>query len=112
MKKRSIVTLIIVLAVIILAAIVLTRSHPDISEETAICIGENSILYGQLGCHACEKQEDLFGDNYEHLTTVDCFYNREECIEKNIQGTPTWIINEDQHLGVKSLKELKDLTGC
>ena len=112
MKKKSKITWIVILAVVLLSIYVMNRSPNGSSEDLAKCIGENSILYGQLGCHACEKQEDLFGDNYEHLTTVDCFYNREECIEKNIQGTPTWIINEDQHLGVKSLKELKDLTGC
>jgi hypothetical protein len=110
MKKRSIVTLFIVLAVIILAAIVLTRSHPDISEETAICIGENSVLYMQTGCHACKYQEDLFGENYKYLNVINCWTDKEKCL--GIKGTPTWIINEQEYLGARSIEELKELTEC
>ena len=110
MKKRSIVTLIIVLAVIILAVLVLTRSHPGPSEEIAKCIGENSILYTQKGCHACEYQEDLFGDNYKYLNVIDCWVDQEKCL--GIKGTPTWIINDQEYLGAKSIEQLKELTGC
>ena len=110
MKKRSIVTLFIVLAVIILAALVLTRSHPDISEETAKCIGENSLLYTQTGCHACKYQEDLFGENYQHLNVINCWVDQEKCL--GIKGTPTWIINGEEYLGARTIEQLKELTGC
>jgi hypothetical protein len=110
MKKRSIVTLAIVLAVIILAVILLTRSHPDVSEETAKCIGENSVLYSQLGCHACEYQEDLFGENYKYLNVIDCWIDQEKCL--GIKGTPTWIINDQEYLGARTIEQLKELTGC
>ena len=110
MKKRSVITIIIVLAVIILAVIVLSRSHPDISEETAKCIGENSLLYTQKGCHACEYQKDLFGENYQYLNIIDCWLEQEMCL--GIKGTPTWSINGQKYLGAKSIEELKELTGC
>ncbi len=110
MKKRSIVTLIIVLAVIILAALVLTRSHPDTSEEIVKCIGENSLLYTQKGCHACEYQEKLFGENYKYLNFIDCWIDQEKCL--GIKGTPTWIINNQEYLGARSIEQLKELTGC
>ena len=110
MKKRNIVTIIIVLAVILLAIIILTRSHPETSEEFAKCVGENSILYIQKGCHACEYQKDLFGDNSQYLNTIDCWVEQDKCI--GIRGTPTWIINGESYLGARTIEELKELTGC
>jgi len=110
MKKRSIVTIVIVLAVIILAVLVLTRSHPDTSEEFAKCVGEKSVLYTQKGCHACEYQESLFGDNYEYLTVIDCWVEQEKCL--GIRGTPTWIINGEEYLGARTIEQLKEITGC
>ena len=110
MKKRSVITIIIVLAVIILVVLVLTRSHPDTSEELAKCIGENSILYTQKGCHACEYQEKLFGEKYKYLNIIDCWVEREKCLE--IRATPTWIINDQEYLGARSVEELKGLTNC
>ena len=41
-----------------------------------------------------------------------CFYETEKCVEANIPGYPTWIINNKQYPGVKSIEELKQLTGC
>lgn len=110
MKKRSVITLIIVLAVIVLAVIVLVKPHPDASEEFAKCVGENSILYVQKGCHACEYQENVFGDNYKYLTVVDCWVEREKC--EGIAGTPTWFIKGEDYIGLKNIEQLKELTGC
>lgn len=111
MKKRNIVTLIIVLAVILLAIIVLTRSHPDTSEEIVKCIGENSVLYTQKGCHACEYQESLFGENSKYLEIIDCWEEQEKCLGI-ITATPTWIINGEKYIGSRKIEELKELTGC
>ena len=110
MKKRSVATVLIVLAVIILSVFILTSSKPNVPEETAKCIGENAVLYTQLGCHACEYQEKLFGSNYQHLNVIDCWFEQEKCL--GIKGTPTWIINEKEYLGAKSIEQLKELTGC
>ncbi|RLG11446.1 hypothetical protein DRN73_05325 [Candidatus Pacearchaeota archaeon] len=112
MKKKSLITILVILAVIILSIIILARPHTETSKEIAKCIGENSELYVQLGCHACEYQEKLFGENYKYLNKTDCFYDREKCIKKEIQGTPTWIINNIKYLGARSIEELKKLTGC
>ena len=112
MKKKNLVTIIVLLAVITLVIFILTRSTPEVNEELAKCIGENSLIYVQLGCHACETQEKIFGKSYNYLTTIDCFFEKEVCIEKGIRGTPTWIINEKEYLGVRAIDELKELTGC
>ena len=88
----------------------MNNSSNNVPTETTECIAENSKLYVQLGCHACETQEDMFGDDYEKLDIVDCFYERDKCSE--ITHTPTWIINNQKHVGVQSIEELKELTGC
>ncbi|HJX49909.1 MAG TPA: hypothetical protein VJ438_00440 [Candidatus Nanoarchaeia archaeon] len=112
MKKSSLITFAVILAVILLAVIVLTRSHPETSEEIAQCIGENSVLYTQLGCHACKYQEDLFGENYKYLNVVDCFFEQDKCIQEEIRATPTWIIKGEKYVGARSVEQLKELAGC
>jgi hypothetical protein len=59
-------------------------------DEISKCIGEKSILYIQLGCPHCETQKELFGEYYQNLNVVDCFYESDKCT--NIRATPTWRI--------------------
>jgi hypothetical protein len=110
MKKNTIITIIVVLLVVIVAFIALSKPQGDITETEAKCIGENSLLYVQLGCHACKIQEEMFGDNYQYLTKIDCFVESEKC--SGISGTPTWEINGQEYVGVQSIEKLKELTGC
>lgn len=104
----------ILLAVIIVSAILFIVTKPErvytTPKEVAECIGENSILYTQLGCLHCEEQEKIFGDNLEHVTKVDCFFELEKC--EGITATPTWEIKNEKIVGVKTIEELKELTGC
>ena len=90
--------------------LILSKKHPETPENIVKCIGENSELYGQLGCSACKKQEELFGENSKYLTIIDCWNEREKCLE--IEYTPTWIIKGEKYVGVQSIEKLKELTGC
>jgi|SRR3989344_2231818 len=108
-KKRWI-TLIVIIGVIILAVYLVKRNSNSVSKETTLCIANNSVIYTQLGCHACENQEEIFRNNYQYLNIVDCFYEKEKC--KDIERTPTWLINGEKYIGVKTIEELKELTGC
>ena len=139
MKKNTLITILIILGVIVLAVILLNKpSAPTTDAETAKCIGENSVLYIQLGCHACKLQEDMFGDNYQYLNKVDCFYEKDKCLNvetsnnpgiikkffcwvgiskcpvktMGITATPTWIIEGESYEGVQDIEALKGLTGC
>ena len=108
--KKKWATLLIIAGVIILSIIILNRSHPETQETLVKCIGENSELYGQLGCGACKKQEELFGENSQYLNIIDCWFEQEKC--SGIEYTPTWIINGEKYTGVYSIEKLKELTGC
>lgn len=115
-SASTIWTIIILLLVLALSAYILTKdnSSSEITEELAKCIGQNSELYVQTGCSACERQEELFGEYLKHINSVDCFLveNRQLCINKNIEATPTWVIGEKYYKGVQTINSLKELTGC
>ena len=110
MSKKNVINIVIILAVIIFALAILNRPSPDTPVEIAKCIGENSVLYVQFGCPPCGIQEEMFGENYQYLNIIDCFYEREKCSE--IEATPTWIIKNQKYRGVQSIEKLKELTGC
>jgi len=112
MKKKSWVTILIIIAVIILAIIIMTRSHPETDAEIAKCIGQNSELYVQLGCNTCKTQEEMFGENVKYLTIIDCWFDYEACPKKGVEYTPTWIIKGEKYEEVLSIKKLQELTGC
>ncbi len=109
--EKGWITLVVIFGILGLGGIILTlENNSSITKETTECIAENSILYIQLGCHACEAQEEMFGDNYQYLNVVDCFFEGEKC--PNIRGTPTWIIQGEEYLGIQNIETLKTLTGC
>jgi hypothetical protein len=117
-KKRerkiliNLATLIIILVLIGVLITVKYSPNPNTTEEIAKCIGQHSVLYTQLGCHACEIQEQMFGQNYQYLNVIDCFYDREKCAQEEITATPTWIISGKIHKGVQSIETLQELTHC
>ena len=111
MKKGKAITIFVILAVIIFLYFQFSKPSPSpVSEELAKCIGENSILFTQTGCVHCENQYKLFGSSKKFLNMVDCVYEKAKCSE--IKGTPTWVINETQYVGVQQVDRLKELTGC
>ena len=110
--KSLIITLIILVAIATIAFLALTKNPPTTDSEIVKCIGSKSTLYTQLGCSHCKTQEEMFGDNYQYLNIIDCWFNNQPCVDNNITGTPTWIIKNEKHEGVQSIEELKELTGC
>lgn len=111
MKKRLWITIMVIIGVVVFAFLIKNGFvNGNTSQQIAECIGENSVLYVQLGCHACENQEKLFGENYQYLNVIDCWYERDKC--EDITATPTWIINGEKYVGVQTIEKLKELTGC
>jgi hypothetical protein len=112
MNKNSAITLTIILAVVIFAVYLVMQNTGSTNEELVKCIGERSTLYIQLGCHACETQEKMFGDNYQYINSVDCFYEQDKCAQEEIEATPTWIIGGEKFRGVQTIDKLKERTNC
>lgn len=114
MKKQDLITIGLILLVIVIAIFVLylKNQHPRVQEDIAKCIGSKSELYTKLGCTHCEIQKKMFGDSYQYLTVIDCWYERDLCLNKGVQGTPTWIIDGKQYIGVQEIETLRRITGC
>ena len=113
MKKQTkfiLLILGIIILILLLYPLINNKKPNTTTEEITKCIGEKSILYTQLGCSACETQKKLFGENYQYLNKIDCFYESAKC--GGIEGTPTWKIKGKNYIGVKEIKELQELTGC
>ncbi len=112
MKKNQWITAGIIIAIILLVIYIKFPKNNFTPEELAKCIGENSIVYSQIGCHACETQKQLFGKNYQYVNDYICNDNWDYCLEKGIKATPTWEINGQMIEGVQTIEKLKELTGC
>lgn len=83
-----------------------------IDVKTTTCIAKSSMLYATQWCGFCQKQKEMFGTNVDLLNMVDCDEDRQLCIDADISGFPTWIIDGKKYTGVKSEDSLKELTGC
>ena len=75
------------------------------------------IKYSAYWCPNCLQQSELFGKQaYKELNVIECSRDGKNiqtqlCIDKQIRGFPSWEINGEIILGVKTLKELSNLTG-
>ena len=118
MEKGTWVTIFIILVIIgvsyyaISGNVINGNTTENSNDDFAKCIGQKATLYMQTGCYACQKQEELFGENYKYITKVNCADNLEECAKLGITQTPTWVINNQKYIGYKTLEQLSELTGC
>lgn len=84
----------------------------DSDKELARCLTEkNAKLYTTNNCNYCDKQKKLFGNEaIKYLDYDDCSENIVEC--SKLESVPAWAINGEIYYGVKSLNELRILSGC
>ena len=97
--------------------IVTSESTKD-SIKFAKFLKDNGVVkYSAYWCPNCLNQSELFGKQaYKELNVVECARDGKNsqtqlCIDKKIQGFPTWEINGNLILGILTLKELSKLTG-
>ena len=97
--------------------IVTTESNRE-SIELAKYLNKNGVIkYSAYWCPNCQNQGELFGKQaYKELNVVECAKDGKNsqtqlCIDKNIQGFPTWEIDGNLILGVLTLNELSEITG-
>ena len=75
------------------------------------------VKYSAYWCPNCLNQSELFGKQaYKELNVVECARDGKNsqmqlCIDKKIEGFPSWEINGKIIIGVQTLKELSELTG-
>ena len=98
--------------------LIVTSESTRKSIDLAIHLNDNGVVkYSSYWCPNCLNQSELFGKQaYKGLNVVECARDginsqTQLCIDKKIEGFPTWEINGKLILGVLSLKELSKMTG-
>jgi len=113
MKKDKIILAILIMTVIgIIITITLANQPKNTDEQTMQCIAENSKLIVSKTCGHCAHQKEILGDHLNKFTLLSVDENPGLYEEYNLIGVPTWIINENTYPGLKSIEQLKELTGC
>ena len=76
------------------------------------CIASKATLYSSKYCPHCQNQKAILGNYLSLFKDIDCLDNPKACDEAGISQYPTWIVNGKLYPGVKSINQLKELTGC
>ena len=93
------------------------NNGPSLYDKFAQCLtNKGAVMYGAAWCPHCQEQKKTFGSSFKLIKYVECPDNTQLCIDKGIQGYPTWLIDtkviSEGFGGDKSMKELSDATGC
>lgn len=114
MEKREIKILIIlsVAVIIIILAIYFFRKNGNLDEEIIKCIASKSLLIAKKDCGTCAYQKQILGNYTSYFDIIDIIEYPEIVEQYNLIKVPTWIIDGKKYTGVKTLKDLKKITGC
>ncbi len=87
-------------------------AHPGIVALAQHLQSTDAVMYGASWCPACAQQKEFFGTADELIPYVECSPNgrgtpqAEVCTEAGVQSYPTWVINGQTFVGVRSLEAL------
>lgn len=111
------------IAITLLSGIILTAcggarvASQEVTEFAQCLTEQNVVMYGAFWCPHCQREKDLFGTAFDELSYVECDKNGENeqaelCLQKKIQGYPTWVANDgDRVSGFQDFKDLEELSG-
>ena len=98
--------------------LLITTDSTEYSVDLAKYLKKKGVVkYSAYWCPNCFDQAQLFGKKaYKELNVVECAQDGKNsqtqlCINKNIEGFPSWEVNGKIIIGVQSLSELAELTG-
>lgn len=120
-KSRQIVIWGIIGAVILAGIILLAKSQagPGKYDAFAQCLKDKgAVFYGAFWCPHCQNQKAMFGKSAKLLPYVECSTPDGQsqlaiCVDKKIEGYPTWEFRDLSRLtGEIPLKQLSEKTGC
>lgn len=85
----------------------------------AQCLKDSgTVFYGAFWCPHCQNQKKMFGSSAKLLPYVECStpdgQNKTQiCIDKGIEGYPTWVFPDGSRLsGEVSLSTLAEKSSC
>ncbi len=96
---------------------VTTSSSPQKVEFAKFLRENNFIMYSAYWCPHCHDQKQLFGQQaVKELKVIECAQDGknnqyELCRSKEIDGFPSWEINDEIYSGTRDLNDLAIMTG-
>ncbi|PIN73255.1 hypothetical protein COV20_03425 [Candidatus Woesearchaeota archaeon CG10_big_fil_rev_8_21_14_0_10_45_16] len=117
------VGLILILNLLPLLFFNISFSPDENHDALAKCLTEKGVvMYGSFRCGVCAKTREMFGESFQYVKEIECHPQGEDsetelCLSKNIEGTPTWVLEIDgveqkRYAGFLTIDELKDFSGC
>jgi len=89
------------------------KSNPQLDQFAKCLASKNITMYGAAWCPHCQKQKALFGQSFKYVPYVECPDNQKLCLDKGINGYPTWITSDGKKVeGEQTLENLSALTSC
>ena len=125
-KKISKLNIVIISVAVIASVAILifaflnNKSKPSVSnvagkyDNFAQCLSDKgATMYGAEWCPHCKEQKAEFGTSFKLVKYVECPDNIQFCIDKGIQGYPTWIIGTSTKIeGTQTMESLSKAIGC
>ncbi len=118
-KKLIILAIILVVVIVCMKFIAKASNTPSKYDTFAQCLKEKgAIFYGAFWCPHCQAQKKMFGSSKKYLPYVECSTpdgkgRKQICIDKEIEGYPTWSFADGSTLsGEISLEKLAEKTSC
>lgn len=119
MKNKNVIGIIIVIVLLITGFWLLTfRPSGPYTEETlaafAQCLRDKQVtMYGAEWCPHCQNEKRRFGGAFRYVPYVECPEQTALCIDKGINGYPTWIFPDGRRFeGEMGLERLAEESGC
>ena len=121
-KSAKIIISLGVIAIIVVLALAFWQikkdkaqnNAPGLYDNFAKCLAEKNItMYGAEWCSHCQSQKKLFGNSFQYVPYVECPDNAQLCIDKGIEGYPTWIFPDEKKFeGEQTLEKLSQESNC
>ena len=103
-KKRTVMTITIIVIAIVIGAIGYTMLRPGKYDGFAKCLTEKgAVMYGEDWCHNTQGQKAMFGNSFKYIDYV---------VKPDLKVRPTWVIDGKSYETVQSFQRLAALTGC
>ncbi len=104
--------------VIVLGAIMWYFARPKSAygdlDSFAQCLASHEVtMYGAEWCSHCQNEKKWFGKSFRYVPYVECPDNPKRCLEKGVEGYPTWILPDGTRLeGEQGPERLSAISGC
>jgi len=119
MNQKNIFFLVIGILILGTVATIMLRSGGPVVVSTkydtfAQCLASKKLtMYGAAWCSHCKAEKLRFEGSFKYVPYVECPENAQLCLEKGIEGYPTWIDeNGEKYAGEQGLEKLAEISGC